>query len=262
VSKCIRIGLYQQNIVWEDITANQKKIEYVIDSLTNKPDIFLLPEMYSTGFLEEISNLNHKQLAEQLNWQINISKQQKIGIIGSLIEVENDRFYNRLYYTKPDGSYNYYNKRHLFGIGGEDNYFIQGETREIFTFNSIRIMPQICYDLRFPVWSRNNLNYHLLIYSANWPASRNLVWETLLKARAIENQCYVVGVNRTGTDGKNISYIGQSAVFGPKGETLLFLDDSEQYAEVTLPIHELEDFRKSFPVLKDADDFELKTRNR
>jgi omega-amidase len=260
MNKSIRVGIFQQDIFWQDISANQQKIENLLENLAHKPDILVLPEMYSTGFNQNPTEISKEQIAGQLNWQLSISNIHNLAIFGSIIETENDLYYNRVYFTQPDGTFDSYNKRHLFGIGGEEKYFSPGENRLIFKYNSISIMPQICYDLRFPVWSRNNMDYHILIYSANWPGNRSEVWDTLLKARAIENQCYTVGVNRSGTDGNSIKYIGKSAVYGPKGETILLMNDQETYSEVVLSIDELLEFRKSFPVLIDADIFEIKIR--
>lgn len=257
----IRIGIFQQDIIWQDILENQKKIEQLLNNLVSKPEILVLPEMFSTGFVHSPTDIPLTLLSQQLSWQCGLSKKFKVAIFGSVIEFDNEEYFNRLYFTLPDGNYNFYNKRHLFSIGGENRAFSAGENRLVFRFDAVTIMPQICYDLRFPVWSRNNLNYHLLIYSANWPASRSDIWDTLLKARAIENQSFVIGVNRVGTDGNAIDYNGRSAVYGPKGETILFCDNKEQYNEITLSIDDLLEFRKVFPVLNDADLFEIKTRN-
>jgi len=256
----IRIGIFQQDIAWNDILTNQQKIENILNGIFQKPDIIVLPEMFSTGFNENPSEIIKEHIKGQLQWQLSVSKKYELSVFGSVIECEDLTFYNRIYFTRPDGTYESYDKHHLFSMAGENTNYSPGTERIVFSYNSIDIMPQICYDLRFPVWSRNNLNYHLLIYSANWPASRSIVWDTLLKARAIENQCYVIGVNRVGTDGNSINYLGRSAVYGPKGETILLLDNKEEYSEVLLSIDELMEFRKSFPVLNDADDFEIKTR--
>lgn len=256
----IRFGLFQQDIIWNDIFANQFKIESLIKNLSSLPDILLLPEMYTTGFNDTPGILSKNDLAGQLAWQQSISVKYNICVFGSVIEYNQDTFFNRLFFTRSDGSNDYYDKRHLFGIGGESEFYTSGESRKIFSFGPVQIMPQICYDLRFPVWSRNNIGYHILIYSANWPANRRIVWDTLLKARAIENQCYTIGINRTGSDGNSINYDGGSAVYGPKGETLLLLDEKEQYAEIILSIDDLLQFKNSFPAYKDADGFEIKTR--
>jgi omega-amidase len=260
MNNSIRIGIYQHDIIWNNIQANQSKIDSLIFSLSTKPEILILPEMYTTGFNGNPLVLPEKEIVGQLKWQLSVSEKYSLALLGSVIEYSNNIYYNRLYFTLPDGSYDYYDKRHLFGMGGESDFYTAGTSRKVFSYNTIRLMPQVCYDLRFPVWSRNNMNYHLLIYSANWPATRSFVWDTLLKARAIENQCYVIGVNRVGTDGNSIKYIGKSAVYGPKGETILYLDDKVEYREVLLSIDELMEFRKTFPVLSDADNFEIKTR--
>jgi predicted amidohydrolase len=151
----------------------------------------------------------------------------------------------------------HYDKRHLFTIGEEDSHYAQGNTRNVIQYHDWKLMPMICYDLRFPVWSRNNLNYDVLFYSANWPASRNDVWETLLKARAIENQAYVIGVNRIGIDGLNISYIGNSQIISPKGKIMVSLTNEEDFLYAELDKEKLTEFRDKFPVLKDRDNFEI-----
>jgi predicted amidohydrolase len=260
MSKTIKLGLFQFNIVWNDIKANQQVIINKIEKLPVKPELFILPEMYSTGFYNRPAEISEKLLAGQLQWQLSVSDKYNLCVLGSVIEKEDNLYHNRFYITYPDGRFDYYDKRHLFSMGGEDNAYSQGKRRITFQYKSVIIMPQICYDLRFPVWSRNDLQYDLLIYSANWPAKRRLVWDTLLKARAIENQCYAVGVNRVGIDGNSVLYNGGSAVYGPKGETIVLFDDKEQYSEVLLSIDDLKNFRESFPVHKDADEFQIKTR--
>ncbi|MBN2484381.1 MAG: nitrilase family protein [Bacteroidales bacterium] len=256
----LRIGIFQPNIVWADIEKNHEKTESLISSLNGLPDLLVLPEMYSTGFLQNPGIVPDKLLKKQFNWQASISKRNSMAVCGSIIEKFRGQYYNRWYITYPDGKLGYYDKRHLFEIGGEGEWFSKGKKRVVFSMGQWILMPQICYDLRFPVWSRNNLGYNMLIYSANWPASRIEAWETLLKARAIENQCYVVGVNRTGTDGNAVEYNGNSAVYGPDGKTIVHLGNQEIYATAELSLDKLINFRKSFPALSDADKFKINTR--
>lgn len=255
-----RIGLLQYNIIWEDISANLNYISNFLSNLESFPDLIVLPEMLSTGFTMNPDNLDSAWLDKQFSLLQNLSNKHRIGIIGSLVACENNAFFNRLCFFSPKDSFQYYNKRHLFRMGGESQVYSMGNDRKILTYKDLNIFPQICYDLRFPVWSRNNLNYHLLINVANWPAARQDVWLTLLKARAIENQCYVVGVNRTGSDMNEIDYVGGSVAYNAKGETLCLFDDKERYQVLEIDLLELNQFRNIFPVHKDADHFEIKNR--
>lgn len=254
----LRIGVFQYNIYWENISRNQQKIEQLLTELDSKPDLLILPEMYSTGFTMSPTSFDTEQLIEQITWQNNISNHFSVACMGSaIIPVANGKFANRMMFSAPKSKTQLYDKRHLFFEEKQSQLYIAGEEKKVFDYKEVQICPQICYDLRFPVWARNTSAYHLLVYSANWPAVRQDVWNTLLKARAIENQCYVVGVNRVGVDGNNIEYIGGSRVISPKGEIVLDLGDKEQYAEFEMPLQDLLHFRSKFPVLKDADDFRL-----
>jgi predicted amidohydrolase len=255
----IKIGIFQFNILWNNILENQRIVESKIKALTTVPDVIVLPEMYTTGFYDKPEDIELRMLTEQADWQAGISSLYGVHVMGTTIHMENGRYYNRFLHTTPQKEHYYYDKRHLF-LGEEKLNYVQGTSRQIFSIDSYKIMPQICYDLRFPVWSRNDTGYHLLIYSSNWPLNRKLVWDTLLPARAIENQCYVIGVNRTGIDNNKIEYFGGSSVYNFKGEKMVYLNSAEQYAEVILPMKDLMDFRESFPVLKDADRFEIKNR--
>lgn len=259
----INIGVFQMDISWENITSNQEKISSLLESLDKLPDILILPEMYSTGFTSDVSTLNilnKETLQSQKDWQQTIADKFKISIIGSVLFFDNQHFYNRLYFTGYKQESVFYNKRHLFKLEKQSNLFKPGNERVIIDFKGIKIMPQICYDLRFPVWSRNDSAYQLLIYVANWPEKRRLIWDTLLKARAIENQCYTIGVNRSGRDGNSIDYDGGSAVYGPDGEEYLLMERQEKYSEVNLSLSGLANFREKFGAYKDADEFQLKTR--
>jgi predicted amidohydrolase len=253
----ITIGLFQTDIEWKSVTVNQNKIELLVQTQRPLPELLFLPEMYSTGFITSPLDLDSRKLSEQIEWQKNLSINYGIGIIGSVVLKDGDKYCNRMLYTTLDGNVNYYDKRHLFMIEQESGYFKAGTNRKLFSYETIKIMPQICYDLRFPVWSRNDLGYQILVYSANWPAARQEVWKALLRARAIENQCYVIGINRVGHDGNGIEYIGGSVVFDARGAEMLTLGDNEEYSTVNLSIAELINFRKKFPVHKDADPFRL-----
>jgi omega-amidase len=252
--KKLNLTLIQPDTIWEDIDRNLEHLNGLINRNDAKPDIILLPEMFTTGF-----SVKNKSLAESINgkafnWMLEKSKEDNSAIAGSIFFTENDKYYNRLFWINPGGEWFSYDKRHLFTMGNEDHYFEKGNKKLIITFRGWRICPLICYDLRFPVWSRNNNDYDLLIYAANWPAARNHVWDILLRARAIENQCFVAGVNRVGRDGENIHYIGESCVVHPKGYLVTANHEPSEYIlNCTISLYELEDIRQKFPVLNDRD---------
>ena len=252
----MKISLIQPNLFWEDKTRNFKKLEQLILPVHNKTDIVVLPEMFNTGFSMNPEILSERPLAETFQWMEDISKKGNFGLCGSYIVKQDGQFFNRYVFVSPeDGSW-YYDKHHLFSMAGEDKIFTKGNARLIFNFRGIRISPYICYDLRFPVWSRNHNEYDLMINVANWPGSRSEVWDTLLKARAIENQCYVAGSNRVGIDGYGVRYCGNSMIIDPRGTLIESAKTDKEgsiTAEISLP--ELSDFRQKFPVLNDADDF-------
>ena len=249
------ISIIQPDIVWEDKTANFRKIEELISSFRVKPDIVILPEMFTTGF-----SMNHEKLAEppgkeSSRWMTAVASEGSFAICGSYIVRDKGHVFNRWIFITPDGKSRQYDKRHLFRMGEEEKYFTPGKKRTFFRYEKIRICPNICYDLRFPVWSRNRNDYDLLINSANWPESRRDVWITLLKARAIENQCFVAGSNRTGIDGKDIRYSGDSMIINPRGEIIASADRNECVITAEISPDELNEFRKKFPVYLDADNF-------
>jgi omega-amidase len=254
----MKLTLIQPDIIWENKFRNLQRIGEMISSTPDGTDIIILPEMFNTGF-----SMNPAQLAESpqsvtFDWMHDIAAKFNFGICGSYIVSENSKFYNRWIFVSPDGEVWKYDKRHLFSMSGEESLFTRGEKRVVFNFRGIRICPNVCYDLRFPVWSRNHNDYDLLINSANWPESRRDVWITLLKARALENQCFVAGVNRIGIDGTGIKYSGDSMILGPKGEIIAEgRQNEESIVSGEISIDELSDFRKKFPVLDDSDDFTI-----
>ena len=253
---CLKIVGLNLDISWKNKDDNFSKIEKVF--LDQEADVFLLPEMFSTGFCmgaEEIADRNE----ETLKWMISFAKDRGAAVAGSVSVFENGGYFNRFYFVKPDGDFQFYDKRHLFSYSGEDKIYKPGTERVIVDYKGFRILLQVCYDLRFPVWSRNVGNeYDLLIYVANWPIPRRLVWDTLLRARALENQCYVCGVNRVGIDGYQLTYNGGSRVYSAFGEEIgSFPDEKEGIATVSLNLNTLNQFREKFPVWKDADEFHL-----
>ncbi len=191
----LKIVIVQQDIVWEDGEANLLHLNKLLNDIKEQVDLVILPEMFHCGFTMEPNKVVQNESSEVLVWMRGKARELGAHIMGSVVFEEGDGFYNRLYVYSPEGEFKFYNKRHLFGIGGEGEKYKQGNERLIVELKGFKICPLICYDLRFPVWSRNDVGYDLLVYVANWPKSRKNVWSTLLKARAIENQCYVVGVN-------------------------------------------------------------------
>lgn len=255
----LKIAVFQFDLAWESPSENRTAIDRLLLNVSPETDVVFLPEMFTTGFSMNAANLAETMDGPTVTWMKNRAAEYQIALCGSLIIQERGNSFNRLLFAEPSGEIHSYDKRHLFSMGNEIEFFSKGTERLIVNFKGWRIMPLICYDLRFPVWARNRDEYDLLFYSANWPTSRSLVWDTLLKARAIENQCYTVGANRVGTDGNGIGYSGNSRVIHPKGIVMAEAEDpSESVVEATLSMDELLKFRASFPVLKDADTFRLK----
>ncbi len=256
IQETLNVAVFQFDQVWEDTGANLAIVDHLLQEIGENTDVVFLPEMFTTGFSMNVADLAQPMNGRTIRWMKDRAAKHQLALCGSLIIRENDECFNRLVFVEPSGILYFYNKRHLFSMGFEDSSFRKGTERLIVDYKGWRICPLICYDLRFPVWARNRNEYDLLVYSANWPQSRDEVWNTLLKARAIENQCYVVGANRNGTDGNTISYSGNSQVIGPKGTVLSSVDGPKSGIIVAaLSYSELLGFRASFPVLNDADDF-------
>jgi predicted amidohydrolase len=254
----MRLSVIQPEILWEDKSGNLSKLESMILPLFDKTDLVILPEMFSTGFTMNTVSLAERPEGETFSWMKGIAERGKLGICGSYIVRDNNHIYNRFVFVGPDSDSWYYDKRHLFSMGEEDKNFFPGNNRVVFRFREFRICPLICYDLRFPVWSRNRNDYDLIIYSANWPVARRNVWNILIRARAIENQCYVAASNRIGTDGMGIKYSGESALINPRGEEMVIAGtDTEKAVTTEISLDELIEFRKKFPVLKDSDSFTI-----
>ncbi|HLP53211.1 MAG TPA: amidohydrolase [Chitinophagales bacterium] len=264
----LRISLIQSYLHWENIPANLAMFSEKIDTL-QPTDLIILPEMFSTGF-----SMNAQQLAEEMHgqsvqWMQKIARQKQCAVTGSLIITEEDSYYNRLVWVNPDGSVQTYDKRHLFSLSDEPKVFSPGSERLIVELKGWKICPLVCYDLRFPVWSRNGLNsetgepqYDLLVYVANWPERRSHAWKSLLTARAIENQSYVVGVNRVGADASGINHTGDSMVIDALGKTIYHKADEEDIFTCELSYEELKKLRSQLPFLKDADAFVLNVKQK
>lgn len=255
----LRISMVQSHIIWEDRNENLEYYGELLRRVSGKTDIAVLPETFTTGFSMEVEKLADTMDGETIRSVKKWSYKYGIAIVGSFIVKENGKYYNRAFFITPDGEEYYYDKRHLFRMAGEDKHFSAGDERVIVRYKDWNIRLLVCYDLRFPVWSRNvNNEYDLLIYVANWPEPRKKVWKVLLQARAIENMCYVCGVNRVGVDGKGFSYRGDSMVFDPRGKKMADAGKREEIMRTcTLLKNELNDFRAKFPAWKDADIFQL-----
>ncbi len=270
----LRCTLIQTKLFWEDAAANRKMFEEKINSIKEKTEVVILPEMFSTGFSMHPEKFAETMDGETVAWMKNIAAKKKIILTGSLMmkapssleKAGNEVFHNRLIWMLPNGDFGCYDKRHLFAYGEEHNHYTAGNKRLIASAKGWKINLQVCYDLRFPVWARqtsplnlsNEAEYDVLIYVANWPERRSLAWKTLLQARAIENQCYVIGVNRVGEDGNKIYYSGDSMVIDPLGEILYHKKNEEDIFTIELNKEHLEETRKKFPFLKDADRFIIK----
>ena len=255
----LTITIIQSSLYWENIDKNLKMFARKISSVNEKTDLIILPEMFSTGF-----TMNNKPLAENMNgrtveWMKKIAKEKKCVVTGSIIINENKKYYNRLIWMQPNGKFKTYDKRHLFRYAGEEKYYNSGKKKLIVELKGWKICPMICYDLRFPIWTRNkNKEYDALIFVANWPERRNYPREALLLARAIENQAYVVGVNRVGKDGNEINHSGDSVVINPQGEVIAKAKPNEENnLTATLSYSALEEWRKKFPAWMDADNFKI-----
>ncbi len=256
----LTITLIQTDLVWENIDANLIQLEQKINSISVRTELIVLPEMYSTGFTMNPEKMAETMEGKAVAWMKRLAATKKIILIGSLAIKEGESYFNRLIWMLPNGQFSCYDKRHLFAFSGEDNHYMAGNQRLIAQAKGWKINLQICYDLRFPVWARQQsiekkAEYDLLIYVANWPEKRSHAWKSLLMARAIENQCYVVGVNRIGNDGNNIYHSGDSTVINPLGEILFAEKDKEAVFTITLKKEDLNSIRNQFPFLKDADDF-------
>jgi omega-amidase len=258
----LSITTVQTNLYWEDKAANLQMLENKISAIDEKTEIVVLPEMFSTGFSMQPQLFAETMDGETVEWMKEMATNKKVIITGSIIIKEDENYYNRLIWMLPNGQHGYYDKRHLFAYADEDKHYTAGKKRLIASVKGWKINLQICYDLRFPVWARqqpriHEIEYDVLIYVANWPDKRMHAWKTLLCARAIENQCYVVGVNRVGTDGNQIYHSGSSLVIDPLGEVLYHMHDVEDVFTIVLEKEKLEEVRTKFPFWKDGDDFTI-----
>lgn len=267
----LTITTIQSHLHWQDKAANLKMFEEKIDSIKEKTELVVLPEMFSTGFVMKPEQLAETMDGDTVQWMKRVAAKRRIILTGSIIirephqDIENTpvHYYNRLIWMLPNGEYGYYDKRHRFAFAGEDQNYTAGTKRLIASVKGWKVNLLVCYDLRFPVWSRQSaverdeLEYDLLIYVANWPEQRNHAWKTLLQARAIENQCYVIGVNRVGKDGMSLYHSGDSMIIDPLGEILYHKKDEENIFTITINKDSLQNVRDKFPFWKDRDQFTI-----
>ncbi len=250
----LNIALYQMDTAWKAVDINLQQLNKL--QLPNKTDLLVLPEMFATGFCMDAEEISIHSL-EITQWMQNYSLEKKVAVTGSVAVNDSGKYYNRLYFFDDGKCISTYDKRHLFSYSGEDKIYTAGSQREVFHWKGWRILPQICYDLRFPVWSRNQEDYDLMINVANWPVQRVAIWSQLLPSRSIENMSYVAACNRMGEDGNNLEYNGQSGVFFPSLEKVS-LQKEENLLLYTLSLEKLQEYRKKFLFLKDRDSFTIK----
>ena len=254
--------LIQSNLFWENATQNLEMFSKKLDAIDKKSNVVILPEMFSTGFSMQPNLFAEKMDGVTINWMKQQATKHKIILCGSIMIEEDGNYFNRFVWMQPNGVWATYDKKHLFAFAGENNYFTAGKNQLITQANGIKIKPLICYDLRFPVWARqqtNNANdmYDVLLYVANWPERRSYAWKSLLVARAIENQCFVIAVHRIGKDGNDINHSGDSMIINPLGEIIYCNSNEESIFTYTINKVEIEEIRNRFPFYIDADGFNI-----
>jgi predicted amidohydrolase len=257
MSQHLTIALIQSQLHWEAPQQNRTMFEEKIDSVSNDVDVIVLPEMFTSGFTMNPGNLDTSEGIKTVEWMQNQAKKKDAAIVGSMVFQEDDKFFNRLWFVQPDGNLSTYDKKHTFTLAGEDKVYTAGNKKVLVDFRGFKMCPLICYDLRFPVWARNVENYDVLIYVANWPKPRIGAWDTLLKARAIENMAYTIGVNRIGQDNLGHEYSGHSAVYDALGNPIAY-SEKEDIIYTTLDKAHIESTREKLKFLEDRDDFTLK----
>ncbi len=253
----LNVALVQTTLAWENPKANRTHIEDKVSSIT--ADLIILPEMFSSGFTMNASEVAETMDGETITWLKALSKAKNAAIVGSLVIAENENYYNRLVFVEPNGNLTTYDKRHTFTLAGEHKVYTAGSEKIIIDYKGFKICPLVCYDLRFPVWARNSEDYDVLIYVANWPKVRIAAWDALLKARAIENMSYCIGVNRVGLDGLNYEYPGHSGVYDVLGHRVDSIKENEDKVEiVSLEKSMIGKYRNKLNFLNDRDEFNLK----
>lgn len=254
----IKITICQAYLFWENVEKNLQNLSLKLSSLKEKTDLIILPEMFNTGFTTNVEKCAERMDGNTMKWMYHTSRTFNCVVAGTLIIEENGNYYNRFVWMSPDGNFVHYDKRHLFGMAKEDAVFTAGGSRIVLKLKGWKVCPMICYDLRFPVWSRNQTEgYDLLVYTANWPDKRSAHWRTLIPARAIENQAFVIGVNRVGYDGNEVYYSGGSMCITPLGDVVYYKPEDEDIYTFTLNPKDLHEARQQFPFLKDGDRFSI-----
>ncbi|TCK65090.1 putative amidohydrolase [Winogradskyella wandonensis] len=254
----LKVALIQTDLAWENPKANRENFTSKIASISETVDLIVLPEMFTSGFTMNASEVAETMDGETIAWLKELSKKKEAAIVGSLVIIEKNNYYNRLVFIHPNGTIDSYDKRHTFTLAGEHKVYTAGTSKTIIDYKGFRICPLICYDLRFPVWARNTEDYDVLLYVANWPKPRISAWDALLKARAIENMSYCIGVNRIGKDDSGHDYPGHSACYDVLGETLSdFNSDENGINVVTLDKSHIEAYRNKLNFLNDRDNFIL-----
>ncbi len=253
----LKVALIQTKLCWENKDANFSHLETHLKNVPSEADLIVLPEMFTTGFSMNPEMFSEKMTGKGVEWLKGVSKQKNAVVVGSLIIEEKKKYYNRLIAMKPDGSFDHYDKRHLFRLAGEEKIYSEGSKKKSIVINGWKVALFICYDLRFPVWVRSKDDADCILFIANWPEKRKDAWISLLKARAIENQAFVLGVNRVGKDGNGFSHSGDSSIYGPLGECLDHRSNEECIILHCLKKEHLLKTRESFPFYKDADRFKL-----
>ncbi|MCW8926928.1 MAG: amidohydrolase [Xanthomonadales bacterium] len=253
----IRCLLVQSQLFWADSAANRRQLETITRDNAMGVDLVVFPETFTSGFLGDMQAGAEPMNGETVQWMLSLASELGCVLCGSVAITTERGTANRFLWAQPDGQLQFYDKRHLFSFGGEDRRYIAGDERKVFRYRGWRICPQVCYDLRFPVWCRNRDDYDLLIFVANWPDTRAAAWSALLRARAIENQCYVIGVNRSGKDPRGLQYQGDSAVYDPLGELVLDLGSEENAASKLLHLDKIRSTRRLLPFQRDADEFKI-----
>ncbi|WP_178992075.1 amidohydrolase [Winogradskyella schleiferi] len=258
MSNALKVALIQTDLVWENPEENRRILNDKIDAISTGVDLVILPEMFTSGFTMNPTAVAETMNGSTINWLKAKAKANQVAVMGSLVISEKNNFYNRMVCVEPSGNITYYDKRHTFTLAGEHKVYSAGTEKVIFNYQGWKICPLVCYDLRFPVWARNVEDYDLLIYVANWPKIRIEAWDALLKARAIENMAYCIGVNRVGLDGNNYEYSGHSAAYDVLGNRIDALVENEVATEiVTLEKGNIKKYRKKLNFLNDRDDFNL-----
>jgi len=253
----LKVALIQTKLIWENPSENRKMFSKKIKEIPSDTDMIILPEMFTTGFTMNPERVNAKEGENTVKWMKEIARDKNMALVGSISFKKKNKFSNRLFFIHPDGTAKTYDKKHTFTFAGEGKIYDSGTERLVFSYKGFRICPLICYDLRFPVWSRYKGDYDLLIFVANWPEPRIEAWDTLLKARAIENMSYCIGVNRLGEDNNAHRYSGHSAMYDPMGSQIVF-SKNDEVLYATLNLKKLKDLRAQFKFLEDRDHFNLK----